>query len=181
MFSGRLVLPPPQCYRNAVLERAATVATALGLGPNLDTLIGGVLPGGLLLRGLSGGERKRLSIGQGPSVCVAYATVCMGAGEALSFLGHRPTCVSFSPPLPHPWVSGLMSRPRVLLLDEPTSGLDSFAATVVMGHVAALARGGVTVIAALHQPRAAIWEMVNQVGPYGNILLILYVQRWDGG
>ncbi|EFJ48315.1 hypothetical protein VOLCADRAFT_37874, partial [Volvox carteri f. nagariensis] len=80
-----------------------------------------------LLRGLSGGERKRLSIGQ-----------------------------------------GLMSRPRVLLLDEPTSGLDSFAATVVMGHVAELARGrggrgGVTVIASLHQPRAAIWDMVNQV------------------
>ncbi len=72
-----------------------------------------------------------------------------------------------------------MSRPRVLLLDEPTSGLDSFAAAVVMGHLAALAAwnggklsaavagggrcGGVTVVASLHQPRSAIWEMVNQV------------------
>eukprot|EP00967_Tisochrysis_lutea_P056161 scaffold70854_cov19-Tisochrysis_lutea.AAC.1 len=27
------------------------------------TQVGGVLPGGLMLRGLSGGERKRLSIG----------------------------------------------------------------------------------------------------------------------
>ncbi|EFJ48316.1 hypothetical protein VOLCADRAFT_91098 [Volvox carteri f. nagariensis] len=127
LFTGRLVLPPPQCQPRAVADRSVAVATALGLAPSMDSLVGGVLPGGLLLRGLSGGERKRLSIGQ-----------------------------------------GLMSRPRVLLLDEPTSGLDSFAATVVMGHVAELARGrggrgGVTVIASLHQPRAAIWDMVNQV------------------
>ncbi|KAG2426885.1 hypothetical protein HXX76_012672 [Chlamydomonas incerta] len=145
-FTGRLVLRPPQCKPAAVAARAAAVAAALGLGGCLDTMIGGVLPGGLLLRGLSGGERKRLSIGQ-----------------------------------------GLMSRPRVLLLDEPTSGLDSFAAAVVVGHVAALAAGGhgggaggvgdgaagggsggsshngVTVIASLHQPRAAIWEQVGQV------------------
>ncbi len=67
-----------------------------------------------------------------------------------------------------------MSRPRVLMLDEPTSGLDSFAAAVVMGHLASLAaaerssgRGGgrgMTVVASLHQPRAAIWELVDQVG-----------------
>jgi ATP-binding cassette subfamily G (WHITE) protein 2 len=78
-----------------------------------------------------------------------------------------------------------MPRPRVLLLDEPTSGLDAFAAAVVMGHVADLAAGrgwhatetetklaggggmcgggGVTVLASLHQPRAAIWERVDQV------------------
>ncbi|KAG2483665.1 hypothetical protein HYH03_017468 [Edaphochlamys debaryana] len=155
-LTGRLVLPPPHCAPGAVAARGAAVAAALGLGRSLDTMVGGVLPGGLLLRGLSGGERKRLSIGQ-----------------------------------------GLMSRPRVLLLDEPTSGLDSFAAAVVVGHVAALARagggggggggeghggggghgggsskaarggggggGGVTVVASLHQPRAAIWELVDQV------------------
>ncbi|GLC46269.1 hypothetical protein PLESTF_000579400 [Pleodorina starrii] len=46
-------------------DEAAAVAAALGLGPHLDSLIGGVLPGGLMLQGLSGGERRRLSIGLG--------------------------------------------------------------------------------------------------------------------
>ncbi len=61
--------------------------------------------------------------------------------------------------------AGLLSRPRLLLLDEPTSGLDSFAAAVVMRHVADLAAGParVAVVASLHQPRAAIWDMVDQV------------------
>ncbi|GIL90936.1 hypothetical protein Vretifemale_18630, partial [Volvox reticuliferus] len=78
-----------------------------------------------------------------------------------------------------------------LLLDEPTSGLDSFAATVVMGHVAALAtgcgaRGGVTVVASLHQPRAAIWDMVNQVVVLGRGRLLycgppLELLSWFGG
>lgn len=71
---------PPQCKPAAVAARAAAVAAALGLGGCLDTMIGGVLPGGLLLRGLSGGERKRLSIGQG--ACVGPG-VCGGSAWAV--------------------------------------------------------------------------------------------------
>ncbi|GLC52220.1 hypothetical protein PLESTB_000596400 [Pleodorina starrii] len=65
LFTGRLLLPPPQNDPRVVAARAAAVAAALGLGPHLDSLIGGVLPGGLMLQGLSGGERRRLSIGLG--------------------------------------------------------------------------------------------------------------------
>jgi ABC-type multidrug transport system ATPase subunit len=48
------------------------VLSAMGLSHTSKTLVGGVLPGGILLRGLSGGERKRLSIAtvllSGPSI-----------------------------------------------------------------------------------------------------------------
>jgi ABC-type multidrug transport system ATPase subunit len=52
-----------------------------------------------------------------------------------------------------------------MFLDEPTSGLDSFAAWNVMRTLHQLAHaGGHTVVASLHQPRAAIWAMCDQVG-----------------
>jgi ABC-type multidrug transport system ATPase subunit len=85
--------------------------------------VGGYLPGGLALRGLSGGERKRLSI-----------------------------------------ATGILATPSIVFLDEPTSGLDSFAALKIMGHLRSMSRlGGPSVVASIHQPRAAIWAMCDQV------------------
>ncbi len=81
-----------------------------------------MLPGGLQLRGLSGGERKRLAI-----------------------------------------ATGIVAAPSALLLDEPTSGLDAAAALGVMRYMAALADAGHVVLASVHQPRAAIWDMFSQV------------------
>lgn len=46
----------------------------------------------------------------------------------------------------------LISNPRVLFLDEPTTGLDSFTANEVIGAVADLALGGITVICTIHSP-----------------------------
>ena len=46
----------------------------------------------------------------------------------------------------------LISNPRVLFLDEPTTGLDSFTANEVIGAVAELALGGITVICTIHSP-----------------------------
>ncbi|GLC38717.1 hypothetical protein PLESTM_000767000 [Pleodorina starrii] len=46
LFTGRLLLPPPQNDPRVVA--AAAVAAALGLGPHLDSLIGGVRPGALI-------------------------------------------------------------------------------------------------------------------------------------
>ncbi|KAG1665475.1 hypothetical protein FOA52_007607 [Chlamydomonas sp. UWO 241] len=43
-------------------DRCAEVLSAVGLAAHAGTLVGGPLPGGLVLRGLSGGERKRLSV-----------------------------------------------------------------------------------------------------------------------
>lgn len=45
--------------------RVTEVLAAMGLKHRQLSMVGGSLPGGLLLRGLSGGERKRLSIGAG--------------------------------------------------------------------------------------------------------------------
>lgn len=45
--------------------RVEEVLSAMGLGSHHKTLVGGTLPGGLMLRGLSGGERKRLGIAVG--------------------------------------------------------------------------------------------------------------------
>lgn len=48
--------------------RVAEVLSAMGLKHKAKTMVGGTLPGGLMLRGLSGGERKRLSIAAGERV-----------------------------------------------------------------------------------------------------------------
>ncbi len=43
------------------------------------------------------------------------------------------------------------------------AGLDSFAALNIMDHMACLAALGHTIIATLHQPRTAIWDMIHKV------------------
>ena len=44
------------------------------------------------------------------------------------------------------------------------AGLDAFAALNIMGHMARLAAGGITLCATIHQPREAIWAMFHQAG-----------------
>ena len=44
------------------------------------------------------------------------------------------------------------------------TGLDSFAALNVMEHMSNLADLGHTIIASIHQPRSAIWDMFDKVG-----------------
>jgi ATP-binding cassette subfamily G (WHITE) protein 2 len=102
--------------------RIADVLRLMGLWRARHTQVGGALPGGILVRGLSGGEKRRLNIG-----------------------------------------CALIASPSLLFLDEPTTGLDSFAALNVMEHMRDLAGMGHTVIASIHQPRAAIWEMFHRV------------------
>ncbi len=46
-------------------SRIDEVLCSMGMLHTRDTLVGGVLPGGLMLRGLSGGERRRLSVAVG--------------------------------------------------------------------------------------------------------------------
>ncbi|KAI8464872.1 MAG: P-loop containing nucleoside triphosphate hydrolase protein [Monoraphidium minutum] len=104
-------------------ERIREVLAEVGLAHAHSTIVGGTLPGGLMMRGLSGGERRRLAI-----------------------------------------ATGILAAPSVLFLDEPTSGLDSFAALTVMGYLKRMAREqSHVVIASIHQPRAAIWQMFDAV------------------
>ena len=56
----------------------------------------------------------------------------------------------------------LIGKPSLLFLDEPTTGLDSFAALTIMEHLSGLAASGHTILASVHQPRAAIWDMFHK-------------------
>ena len=46
--------------------------------------------------------------------------------------------------------------------EHACAGLDSFAALNIMDHMACLAALGHTVLATLHQPRTAIWDLLHQ-------------------
>lgn len=69
------------------------VLSAMGLKHKEKTMVGGTLPGGLMLRGLSGGERKRLSIAAGilaaPSIVfLDEPTSGLDSFAALTVMGH---------------------------------------------------------------------------------------------
>lgn len=57
----------------------------------------------------------------------------------------------------------LIGDPAVLLLDEPTSGLDAVLAFEIIFVLKALASKGRTIICSLHQPRVAIYDMLDTV------------------
>jgi ABC-type Mn2+/Zn2+ transport system ATPase subunit len=63
-FYASIILPSSQAKAERK-QRVADVLAAMGLKHRQQSLVGGTLPGGLMLRGLSGGERKRLSIAAG--------------------------------------------------------------------------------------------------------------------
>ncbi|GBF89466.1 hypothetical protein Rsub_02038 [Raphidocelis subcapitata] len=59
------LLPPAAGGPGGARGRAVGALAAMGLGAAEGTLVGGALPGGIVLPGLSGGERKRLAIAVG--------------------------------------------------------------------------------------------------------------------
>lgn len=59
------IILPPQTSAEKKRKRILEVLELMGLAHARDTLVGGMLSGGIQLRGLSGGERKRLAIACG--------------------------------------------------------------------------------------------------------------------
>ncbi|KAF0683888.1 Aste57867_24115 [Aphanomyces stellatus] len=58
----------------------------------------------------------------------------------------------------------LLRLPSVLILDEPTSGLDSTSSLLLVQMLASLAaQQGLTVVSTIHQPRAEIYDLFNDV------------------
>lgn len=57
----------------------------------------------------------------------------------------------------------LVASPNVLLLDEPTSGLDSTASADLVSNLKSFAKKGLTVVAVIHQPRAEIVDMIDDL------------------
>ncbi|KFA46153.1 hypothetical protein S40293_03813 [Stachybotrys chartarum IBT 40293] len=62
----------------------------------------------------------------------------------------------------------LAAAPMAIFLDEPTSGLDATAASSIMRTLKALARLGISVIVIIHQPRAEIFDMLDNLILLGN-------------
>jgi ABC-type multidrug transport system ATPase subunit len=99
------------------------------------TKVANTIIGSTFIRGVSGGEKRRVSIGlqllTNPSKKNDKNSICNSKG--------------------------------VLFLDEPTSGLDSTTAHNVVDTLLKLARRNRTVICTIHQPRSDIFAMFDQV------------------
>jgi len=57
----------------------------------------------------------------------------------------------------------LLRNPGVIFLDEPTTGLDSYQALSVMNTLKQLSSSGRTVICSVHQPRSAIYALLDDI------------------
>ncbi|KAH6895532.1 hypothetical protein B0T10DRAFT_587006 [Thelonectria olida] len=62
----------------------------------------------------------------------------------------------------------LAAAPMAIFLDEPTSGLDATAASSIMRTLKAIARLGISIIVIIHQPRAEIFELFDNLILLGN-------------
>ncbi|KAI8599654.1 P-loop containing nucleoside triphosphate hydrolase protein [Dissophora ornata] len=89
----------------------------LGLRECADVIVGNPA-----VKGISGGQRRRVSIG-----------------------------------------IQLVTEPACLFLDEPTSGLDALTAKAVVLTLKQIAASGRTVVCTIHQPRADIWHVFDNV------------------
>lgn len=107
-----------------------------------NTKIGGVLPGGIALRGLSGGQKRRVTIGCG---LVAQPSILLLGNNHSYEQYHKATHDHFMTP---------STRLDHATTDEPTSGLDANSSLVVMSAMARLAKqANMAILCTIHQPR----------------------------
>jgi len=57
----------------------------------------------------------------------------------------------------------LVAEPRALFLDEPTTGLDASSVMTVAHMLANIASTGLTVVAVVHQPRAEVFRLLDEI------------------
>jgi ABC-type multidrug transport system ATPase subunit len=118
------------------------VMSRYGLLSCADTLVGGD-SGGKEVRGISGGEKRRLSI---------------ACETAFSFGSHSSDGEKS-------YADGeRRGQHQLVVCDEPTSGLDAFSADRVVSQLAGLAvERRAVVVCSLHQPRSASWSRAHDV------------------
>ncbi|KAG0221326.1 hypothetical protein BGW41_006854, partial [Actinomortierella wolfii] len=101
----------------AKFAKVEEIIDILGLRECADVIVGNAA-----VKGISGGQRRRVSIG-----------------------------------------IQLITEPACLFLDEPTSGLDALTAKAVVLTLKNIAASGRTVVCTIHQPRADIWHVFDNV------------------
>jgi ABC-type multidrug transport system ATPase subunit len=132
-----------QLTARETLETTAALSGSENITTSLNALIRGLglekvqdtVVGDAKTRGLSGGERKRLSIGN--EILLKQRS---SSGE-----------------------EGISLEDSYVFADEPTSGLDCFQAERVVALLRGLAERGSTVLVSIHQPRASIQRMFDDV------------------
>lgn len=169
MFTCQLKLPhKTEEERRAQIEQ---VIAELALGPARDTAIGGeVNAGGPPIRGISGGERKRVSVG-----------LQLLTSPKLLFLDEPTSGVDDANPLLTLTLAVARTLTLILVLNLTMVGLDSFQALNLISHLvsSSKAEGGRVFVAALHQPRSAIYEQLDTLVLLANGNLAYHGTRQD--
>ena len=98
-------------------------------------------------RGISGGQRKRVSIG--------YTIFSLSLSLSHALTNKYLYIFLFS--------VELLTDPSVLFLDEPTTGLDSSTAYTLATTLKKLAMAGRTIVSTIHQPSSDIFFLFDKV------------------
>ena len=126
------------------------VVRRLGLAACADTLVGGDT-GGKEVRGISGGERRRLAI-----ACETLSLRCSRGAASENAVSEKKADTIGG--------AGKRKAGGVILADEPTTGLDAHAADKIVEKLADTAREErCCVVAVLHQPRSAIFQKLDDL------------------
>jgi len=143
MFSANMRLPP-DTPRETLVSVVDNLLEELGLMVCADVIIGGAL-----IKGISGGQRKRTSVGveviTNPEVCA----VC--------------SCLLKHLEIYHLFLLVLVSS-QLLFLDEPTTGLDSHSASNLV-HLLKLisAKNNSAILCTIHQPSSEVFALFDIV------------------
>ena len=140
-YSALLRLPANLTY-NEKLARVEEVLSDLGLRNVANTKVGGGY-----VRGVSGGERRRVSIGV----------------QLLKDPCNPPLLPAFTSLFNLSNLRFHLFLPAILLLDEPTTGLDAFTANNIVATLSKLAKRNKTVIFTIHQPRSDIFPLLDVI------------------
>lgn len=113
----------------------------------------GTIVGDLFLKGLSGGQKRRLSIGLEALTQPAVSIILDWSSCTLPCLLSSYLTLTFH------------LQTKNLFLDEPTSGLDAESALQVMTFLKKYARAGTgrRVILTIHQPSTMIWQLIDNI------------------